>query len=164
MARRVTGSQKGSHARRDLGVAVGEAPVDRRIVEVDAEHRVPLGGGRIGLGCLELPPLDVHRHATREVTEPADVVVVKVAERHEDDVARVHADEREGVLERVPGPAQLELGRPAPPEAMVEGAIAHERAVESGVEQDESVRHLEKETGNGFAQEYTALGLGRKRH
>ena len=120
--------------------------------------------GRVGLGRLELLPLDVDGHATREVTKAADMVVVKMAERHRHDVAGVDAHEREGVLEGIPGSRQLELGRPAAPEPVVEGAIADERAVEAGVEQHEAVRDLEEESGNGLAEEDAALGLGNQGH
>src|SRR5262245_45250008 len=101
MAWRVTGGQERGYTGSDLDVALGEAPLDPWVVEVDAEHRVPLRPGRIGERRLELRPLKVHRRATGEVTETADVIVVEVTHRDRGDIAGIDAHVRERVFEGI---------------------------------------------------------------
>jgi hypothetical protein len=87
-----------------------------------------------------------------------------MAHRHRHDVPRVDAHVREGVLQGIAGTRQLELRRAAAPEAVIEGAVADESAVEAGVEQHVTVLGLEEETRDGLAQEDAALGFGDQRH
>jgi hypothetical protein len=98
------------------------------------------------------------------VAEASDVVVVKVADRDRHDVAEIDADVRERILERIPGAGQLELRRTAAPEAVIEGAVPDERAVEPRVQQDEAVLDLEEEARDGLAQEDAPLRLGDQGH
>jgi hypothetical protein len=73
VAWRVPGGEYRGHPGRDLRVAVGQAPVQRRVVEVDAEDAVGLDFGCAGQAEVQLGPLEVHRHAAGEVLETARV-------------------------------------------------------------------------------------------
>ena len=100
----VAGRQERCHAGRDLDIAVGEAPVDTRIVEVDPEDCVPLGRDRIRLGCFQFLALNVNRDSAREVPETTRVIVVEVTQRNRKDISGVDTDQGERILEGVTGP------------------------------------------------------------
>jgi hypothetical protein len=78
----VPGGQHRAHPRRDLRVAVQDAPVERRVIEVHPEDAVAFRTGRAGHPVVQLGPLDVHRHPPGEVLQPACMVIVEVADRH----------------------------------------------------------------------------------
>src|SRR5206468_9296363 len=122
VARGMACREKGRDPRGDLGVAVGELPVDPRIIEVDTEHRAALGEDRVAQRGLQLPSLDVDRHAPREVPEAARMVVVEVADRHGDDVTRIRTNQGEGVFQRGAGRGELDRRGSRAPETRGEAA------------------------------------------
>src|SRR5262249_60480589 len=112
---RVTASQERGYTGDDLDVALGEAPLDPGVIEVDAEHRVPLSPERIGQRRLELRSLEVHRGAAGKVTKTPDRIVVDATHRGRGDVAGVDAHVCERIFKRIPGARELELRRSAAP-------------------------------------------------
>src|SRR3954471_22011298 len=83
-------------ARCDLGVALGEPPIDDRIVEIDAEDRLLFSGRVFTEAVFELTALAVQRDTVGEPANAAGVIVVQVTQTDADDVAGIdaHALER----------------------------------------------------------------------
>jgi hypothetical protein len=98
------GGQHGADPRRDLAVAIGDAPVDPRVVEINPEDAVVFRAGRGRHAVVKLGLLDVHGHPSGEVLQPARVVVVQVADGNRADVGHVHACPGERLGQRLPGP------------------------------------------------------------
>jgi hypothetical protein len=147
----------GGDARGDLDVAVGQAPVDAVIVEVDAAQRQRLGRG-LGEREVQLAPLAVDRGVFGEPADAARVVVVQVTDGHDRHVARVDPDVLEGPLDAVTVVAdQLVLDAHvdhAPPQLLVE----QDRGVEPRVEQHPPAVDLQQNARHGLAEADRRVG------
>ena len=147
MARRTDGPETGQ----DFGVSVEEAPVDARVVEVDAEYPVFLRsrmGGAQSVG--QLLSLDSHRHpGPGEVPQASGMVVVQVTEAHQDDVAEGNAHGPARLLQRVAGTGRQDGGDAAAVEPPAQGRVSHQGGVEPGVQQGPPVVELDEHGGHG---------------
>ena len=149
--RRVPVGRDRRDARGDLGFAVGQPPLDARVVEVDADDRVVLGLGVIGQPVLEFAALRVHRHLACEQFQAAGMVVVQVAHRDGVDVVDVDADVVQRLFDRLTGSRQhrdVLDGRVEPP---VQRGIPDQRGVEPGVQQHPAAVGLQQHAGHRFA-------------
>jgi hypothetical protein len=119
---------------RKLGVAVKQAPVDPRVVEVDAVDPVALGIRMCAEAALALGALDVDRDLRVKQAQTAGVIVVQVRKVDPPDVAERDRVHRGRVLKRLSGAVgQDRRDRVAAVKAPVHQRIADQRRVISGI-------------------------------
>ncbi len=148
--RRVSGGEHGRDAGGELGVPVGQVPLDGRVVEVDAEDGVVLGRGMVGEAECQLGPLGVHGYPAGEVAQPAGVVVVEVADRHPGDLVHADAGVGQRLLQRLPRAGQDRAERRVAVEPPPQRRVPDQRRVEPGVEQQPATVALEQHAGHRF--------------
>ena len=137
-----------------LGLTVGESPVDHRIIEVDPEHAVLLGSRMRAQPILELAALAMHRRLLHEVAQATSMIRMKMTQGNHHDVARIDPDNGKGLLDRVP----TSIGKLDPDvwctaaQAPLKLRISLEGIVEPAVEQHPAAIDLEEQSRNGLAE------------
>jgi len=152
MAGGMAGGQHGGHPRRDLRVAVGDPPVERRVIEIHPEDTVAFRSGRAGHAVVQFGPLDMHGYPSGEVLQPACVVIVQVADGHGPDIGYVHAYPSERFVQRLAGPGQHRLESRVAVKPAPQRRVRDQRRVESGVQQQPAAVTFQQDAGYRLAE------------
>src|SRR6185312_8441266 len=91
MARGVPVGRHRRDSRRDLRLAVGQTPIDVRIVEVHSHNRIAFRLRVVGQSVLQLPALGMYWDLAREQLQSPRVVVVQMTDRYGVDRVEVHS-------------------------------------------------------------------------